>query len=303
VINEALSFLLILWILFKNKGKKFDIVNFHIAYPNCTYLNHIKRYIQIPVVITEHWSAYHFDFNIKNERKKKRIQKIFRQNTPVIAVSKALMEDIKSFSGSSFPGYIVPNVVNTDIFTYHKINAQPGIDRFSAICQWKWPKDPFTLLKAWKIILLKNQNINLLIGGYGPQWNEIIETAEFLGIQQSIKFKGKMEPEEIALEMNKSSAFIHLSEYETFSVVCAEALCCGTPIIASNVGGLKELINHKNGILVENDEYAVVDAVHRMLNINTAYNKKDICRKASHAFNEITTGNQYNDVIERIIQF
>jgi len=117
-INELLSFIFVLFLLIKNKKKKIDIINFHIAYPNCTYIHRIRRWINIPVVISEHWSAYHFDFNIKLPAKRRRIQKIFQQEIPVIAVSNALIKDISNFSQSAFPAYVIYNIVNTQVFNY-----------------------------------------------------------------------------------------------------------------------------------------------------------------------------------------
>ena len=60
-----------------------------------------------------------------------------------------------------------------------------------------------------------------------------------------------MDSEQIALEMNRASAYLHCSGYETFSVVCAEALACGCYLIASDVGGIPELVAPGTGQLVK----------------------------------------------------
>src|SRR5690606_19800960 len=63
-----------------------DIINFHIAYPMLTYWRLLNLIVDKPIVITEHWSAYHFNFNVKNDRKLFRVKRIFSQQIPVIAV-------------------------------------------------------------------------------------------------------------------------------------------------------------------------------------------------------------------------
>jgi glycosyltransferase involved in cell wall biosynthesis len=299
---EIISFLFVMTVLVRNNRREYEVINFHIAYPNCTYLNLLKKFLKKPLVITEHWSAYHYDFNIEKPGKRRRIQNIFQYNIPVISVSKSLLEDVKKFSNTSLTGYIIPNIVNTDIFRYYK---NPEISRkgiFFAVSQWKWPKDPFILLKAWKDLQDVNDSIFLIIGGYGPQWKDMVELADKLGLSDTIEFRGKMNQKQIALEMNRATAFIHISEYETFSVVCAEALCCGTPVIASKVGGIMELINSRNGILVENNEHSIIKAIQDIINNKMRYNRMKISESATCLYNRRTIGKKYFDAIQDIIQ-
>ena len=49
------------------KARHYDIINIHIAYPLLTYFHWMKRWVTRPVVITEHWSGYHFNFGVKKE--------------------------------------------------------------------------------------------------------------------------------------------------------------------------------------------------------------------------------------------
>jgi len=298
---EVIGFVFVLLVVIRNSKREFDAINFHIAYPNCTYLKIIKKLVNKPLIITEHWSAYHYDFNIKNPQKRKRIQNIFHHNIPVITVSRSLLEDIQRFSKTSFPGFIIPNIVNTDIFTYHDNLQNQDKVIFFAVSQWKWPKNPFLLLKVWKTLQDKKKNIHLIIGGYGPQWREMVKLSEELGLLDSIELRGKMDQQQIAYEMNRATAFIHISEYETFSVVCAEALCCGTPVIASNVGGIKELIDDQNGILVENEEIRILEALDYIIKNKKLFKKEDICTTAINTYNEKNIGNQYYEIIREII--
>lgn len=241
-------FILCIWLM-KVRVNKFDLINFHIAYPNLTFWHWIKRWIKPKVVITEHWSAYHFNFGLS--KPPPRIQHIFGQNLPVIAVSQALMRDVKTFSGTSFPEYIIPNIVDTSIFKIDKkIPRQPL--RFLMAAYWKKPKDPFLIIKAFKLFVEDHPDANLVIGGFGPLEEEMVKVVNDLALEVSVEFLGKLDSNGMAEEMQKATGFIHCSDYETFSVVCAEALSCGCPVIASNVGGIPEFVNQSNGILIEN---------------------------------------------------
>lgn len=248
IIIELISTFLLMIILLRHKSNSFDVINFHIAYPNLTFWHIIKRWFRSQIVITEHWSAYHLNFGLMQPPP--RIQRIFQQGIPVISVSSALLEDIKRFSSSDFPHYVVPNVVDESFFkaipSVHRIE-----NRFFMVGQWKLPKKPLVVLEAFRLFLSGKRKGELIIGGYGPLLEEMKEYVNENEMQSSVHFIEALSPKQIAKEMRLANIYLHCSEYETFSVVCAEAMTSGCTVIASKVGGIPEFINEKNGILVE----------------------------------------------------
>jgi len=288
---------MVLWVLLHENTTKYDSVNFHIAYPNCTYIKLLKKFIYCPIVITEHWSAYHFNFNAPDPNKLNRIRQIFHHNLSIITVSRALANDILQFSGADFPFFVVPNVVDTKIFYYYpKIRRDHNI--FFMVSQWKWPKDPFTIINKWPEILKRHPYAVLRIGGYGPQWYEMKTLVKTLKLENSIIFLGKLTPLRISEEMNQAFAFIHYSKYETFSVVCAEAVCCGLPVIAKEVGGISEFINETNGILVgEEDDWSTKLREMTEKQLDTY----KVSRDAQGKFSKSTVGAKYFRVMKKII--
>jgi glycosyltransferase involved in cell wall biosynthesis len=254
------------------------------------------------MVITEHWSGYHYNFNISNVKKRKKIQKIFQLQLPVITVSDALLKDIINFSKADFPGYVIPNVIDTTIFKYVPYNRFSNNMNFLMVSQWKWPKDPFTVLKAWRKVLNIFPRAKLKIGGYGPQLHEMERLVEELHLQNRVSLIGRLTSEQIAYEMSKAEAFIHCSEYETFSVVCAEALCCGIPVIASNVGGISEYIHSYNGILVpENTPEVFSQSIINYVNNREKFEFKKIRDEAADKFSVEKAGKKYYSVLSEII--
>jgi glycosyltransferase involved in cell wall biosynthesis len=293
-----------LWIFFVRERKsRFDIINFHIAYPNCTYLHLFSKWLKCPVAISEHWSGYHFNFNIKNPAKGKRIRRIFQYGVPVISVSEALLNDIRNFAKAGFPHFIIPNIVDTHIFNF---SPKPAIDKgftFFMVSQWKWPKDPFIIIYAWKRIIKEFPQINLRIGGFGPQWEDMKDLVNDLNLTGNIKLLGSLSQDKIALEMKNAIAFVHGSQYETFSVVCAEALCCGRPIIASGVGGIMEFITRKNGIpVMENTSDAFFRAITNFSQLHNSFNYEWISKDATRRFSNETIGRSYLNALVDIIK-
>lgn len=292
-VYEILSSVLVCLVLFKNINKKYDLINFHIVYPNCSYLNLFRKWIKCKILYTEHWSGYHYNFNVKRTDKLQRIRKIFNTEIPVIAVSSALAEDIRKFSGLNLSIRVVSNVVDTDIFNYYTKNNEGHNDSFFMISQWKWPKDPFAVIEAWNTISAMFPDIKLIIAGYGPQWEKMIRISQNHGLSGKIDFVGQLHSNEIAKIMNESIALIHISEYETFSVVCAESICCGTPVIASNVGGIKDFINHDNGILINNKKREIIESVEFIIKNKKKYNRENISKDAVNKFNKKQVGYNY----------
>lgn len=303
-LKEWLSALLVLWIiLFHARKKQYELINFHIAYPLCVYIKWFKGLLNKPFVITEHWSAYHLNFNITKAEKLKRIQQIFHHQVPVITVSEALAEDIQRFSATvDFPYEIVPNIVDTEVFNYQEIK-EPVAQTLFMVSQWKEPKDPFTALKAFKQLLNDQPELRLRIGGYGPQQAELEEFVRTLNLQESVTFLGPLTKGQIAQEMRSALAFVHSSKYETFSVVCAEAVCCGTPVIASKVGGIPSFITNKNGILVNAQQVEEWEqAMSRMLQHHIHFKREEIARQAAAVFSEKQVGKKYFEVLNKYLQ-
>jgi len=102
------------------------------------------------------------------------------------------------------------------------------------------------LLEAWK--LLRN-TIPLHIVGDGPLRSELEAERDRLGLS-SVYFNGWLPREQVYLAMQGAVFLIFPSElYETFGLTIAEAFACGTPVIASRLGAMAELIeNGRTGL-------------------------------------------------------
>jgi len=86
----------------------------------------------------------------------------------------------------------------------------------------------------------------LVIGGEVPKVaNPLLEDvrgiSESLGISDKIKFIGKLTDEELACVYNGSDFFVFPSHYEGFGLTVLEAMACGVPIIASQIGAISEV--------------------------------------------------------------
>jgi len=94
------------------------------------------------------------------------------------------------------------------------------------------------LLEAWKLLETK---IPLVIVGEGPIASKVASTARTIGAD----YRGPLSRAEVAGCMRRASLLVFPSVcYETFSLVTAEALACGLPVLTSNAGSAAELIDN-----------------------------------------------------------
>ena len=94
----------------------------------------------------------------------------------------------------------------------------------------------------------------LIVGGDRDEDVELVqlrELAQDLGISDMVSFIGMVEQKQLSLFYSAADVCVVPSHYESFGLVAAEALACGTPVVASRVGGLAETVKDgENGYLV-----------------------------------------------------
>lgn len=100
----------------------------------------------------------------------------------------------------------------------------------------------------------------LIIAGVGKQREELISLSVSLGIK-NITWIGEVHKKEIIDLYQLADAFVIMSPVETQSIVALQAVACGVPLIAANAGALPELVNGKNGRLVETFDVAALTGV------------------------------------------
>lgn len=213
-----------------------DVFNVHIAYPALVGSRFLPRAVRRKLVITEHWSYYHYHFHV--DRKLPRVKRIFGSGIPVIGVSKRLIADIEAFSGHRFPHAIVPNVVDFDA----PVTNEGRREILVMGSFWKHPKMPLEAISAVDKWLQANPHWELHVFGYGPMEEDIITAIAASNQRLRIRWLGRLDKPAIESLMLRASAFVHPSEYETFSVVCAEALSAGLPVLYHQGGAVGEVV-------------------------------------------------------------
>ncbi len=269
-----------------------DLVHVHVpvkAGLTAVLLN--KKY-NIPFVVTEHSSAY-FDHIPENYFSRNRYfrfvtKRTFAQAVAVSSVSNWLLKRLQFL----FPVQqtkLIRNVVDINLF-YPEENEHNRV-RFIHVSMMHPLKNVEGILRA--LAILKEQRIDWEMWFVGPPSNEYKSLAEALGLTAHIQWKGALPYADVAAAMRSANALVHFSNYENLPCVVNEALCCGLPVISSNVGGIAELVNDSNGLLVQ-AEYIneLATALAEFLQSQSRYNKKQIAAEAATLFNAYEIGMQ-----------
>ncbi len=298
---EVLTFLLIAYAWStRDRKRPVDLVNFYIAYPAGVRIKWLRTLIRRPMVFAEQWSAYHFNFHGAGSGAH-RARRIFHHGIPLVCVSHALADDIRTFSDrKDLEAHVVDNVVDvTAMNAGGPVPVQEG--RFFAVSLWRRPKRPEVMLEALALLIAQGRPAHLRLGGDGPEMDAIRNTIERLHLQDHVTLLGRLQPAQIGAELHAAHALWHCSDYETFSVVCAEALCCGTPVFASNVGGIPGFVDASNGTLIDhNDAASWTKAVNDSWAPVLVIDRMDLAARMSRRFSPATVGARFQGILNDI---
>ena len=96
-------------------------------------------------------------------------------------------------------------------------------------------------------------SLDVIFVGDGKLGIELRSRVQQLGLNDTIQFAGRRPPDEVPSWMAAADLLCLPSRREGCPNVVLEALACGRPVVASNVGGVPELLSEQNGIVVPPD--------------------------------------------------
>ena len=224
-----------------------------------------------PYIITEHWSRYLPGNDFSGIIRKNITRTVVKNASAVTTVTELLAKAMRSH-GLRNPNYfVIPNIVDTNIFkpTQHN-NAIPKIIHIS--CFENKSKNITSLIDALKILENKNISFECVLIGYGIDFQYIKDYSKKICDTRRLVFTGILEGQAIADELASGDFLVLPSNYETQGIVILEAFACGIPVIATNVGGIPEIVNSSNGILVSpNAPEELAEAIITMIGRHNDY--------------------------------
>lgn len=117
------------------------------------------------------------------------------------------------------------------------------------ISNFRAVKRPLDVIEVFHRVY-KKIPARLLMVGEGPEMPKVMEKVEQMGLKKHVMFLGKQD--EVAQLISMADVLLLPSQKESFGLVALEAMACGVPTVASNAGGIPEVVVHgETGFLAD----------------------------------------------------
>jgi glycosyltransferase involved in cell wall biosynthesis len=208
----------------------------------------IARLLKVPYAIKVHGS----DVNLiaQDPYRKKQIVTACSQAKFILSVSSDLKEKLYEFGVEKEKIHVVYNGVNSELFKPQEKGVAAPILLY--VGNLKVSKGVLDLLEAFKELKKIRGNVRLSIVGGGPDQSLLKNAMARLDVSDSVEFLGVQNHDEVAKLISSANLLVLPSHAEGVPNVLLEAASCGTPCVATNVGGIPEVVvERKTGLVVE----------------------------------------------------
>ncbi len=195
------------------------------------------------------WGSDVFEFPKRSSLTKRILKRVFKTADKIFSSSRIMAKEIELYTDKK--AIVIPFGVDTTIFI-PKNKEKSNIITLGFIKSIEKIYGIDILVKAFSIAYKQTNKLHLRIVGDGSLKTEIEQLISDLNLKDAVTLVGRVPYNQIASEYQKLDLFINPSRFESFGVSVLEASSSGIPVIASNVGGLKEVVeNSKTGVLVD----------------------------------------------------
>jgi glycosyltransferase involved in cell wall biosynthesis len=221
-----------------------------------------KRYSK-PLVLTQHNTFIEYN-NFWDEIEKLNDlaigREVLKEAEKIIVVSNATKNYVLRLGADSEKIRVLHNGVDVNRFrpltgVKDEMRKKLGISKDSSVVltvrRLVYKNGIDTLIESAKIAVKKNPRLFFLVVGKGPDFEKVKEKIEELGIQENFRLTGFISDEALPFYYNVADFFVLPSKSgEGLPLVALEAMACGLPVIATNVGGISEVMEEGYGKLV-----------------------------------------------------
>lgn len=256
----------------------------------------IARLLGVPYIVALRGSdvpGYNERFTWQYALLRPIIRKVWRDAEAVIANSEDLRE--LALETADIPIEVIPNGVDVDAFepTYHD-------------------RDSLHLLCVARLIERKgirhliegvaDLDVQLTIVGEGEKEAELRALAASLGVDDQVTFVGHVPHAKIHEYYEAADVFVLPSNNEGMSNTVLEAMAAGVPIVVTDTGGTKELVDGNGIVVPKQSATGIAQAIaHYQDNRELILEHGEVSRKIATKMSWSNVAEQYDNVYDRIV--
>jgi len=277
-----------------------NLVHVHILTRLGIFALLLKNIYNTPYIITEHWSRYLPIPNTYKGYLRKKLGRIVVKNaSAILPVSQNLAKAMQKHGLTNSNYQVVANVVD-DLF-FQKLQKKEAKEKtiFLHVSTFEdRSKNISGILRSIKKLSERTADFEFWLIGDGMDYASLRSFSKELEIpKEQIKFYGLKQGQDLVDLYHQADYFVLFSNFENIPVVINEAQACGLPVIATDVGGISELIHTQNGTLIEpKNEEQLTETLEQAINNTHAFNALEIQNSAKESFSYPSVGNLINAI-------
>lgn len=225
-----------------------DILHVHYAIPHAIAAYLAREMVpdhRVRVITTLHGT----DITLVGQERAyfKPTQFALRRSHALTAVSEYLRKETVNVFGIDQPIAAIPNFVDPERFKPCEPGTSPcrrlvpeGYQVLMHLSNFRPVKRPLDVIETFARVRRAGIKAVLFLLGEGPELPNCRRLAEKLGVIDDVRFMGGQEAVWEVLPL--ADIFLLPSEFESFGLAALEALACGVPVVASNAGGIMEVL-------------------------------------------------------------
>ncbi|WP_036552552.1 glycosyltransferase family 4 protein [Neptunomonas japonica] len=277
----------------RKQGYEFDLIDAHYFYPDGVAVAIASYFLKLPFVISARGSDINLIPNYSLPRKM--ILWAASKAQASITVSSALKDKMVTLGAEEEKIHVLRNGVDDVLFSpknYQQMRHNYSLQRATLLSVGN-----LTELKGHDLViksLLALPDCELIIVGGGELDKPLKELAYSLGLSERVRFMGTLKQPALVELYSAADLLVLASSREGWANVLLEAMACGAPVAATNVGGTPELVKSPEaGVLVkERNSSGLVKAISKALSLNI---DRNLTREYAKKFSwDQTVENQIN---------
>jgi glycosyltransferase involved in cell wall biosynthesis len=286
------------------RERPFELIHANHIYPDGAAAHRLARRYGVPFVVTEHapWTGWVDRRSVARHAVPAAIAA-----SSVVAPSAYAAQTIHAYAPVANVRVVPPGVDGVEFPLAEA--KQRRRDQILFVGFVNFNKGVDVLLRAMAVLRDRAAPGKLVVVGgahYRKTLREearIVALAASLGLGDRVIFAGRQPPHEVARLMGESAVVVLPSRAESFGAVLAEALACGTPVVATRCGGPEDIVTDDVGILVDvGDHVALADAITTVLGARERYAPEALRTSAISRFGISTVAERILAVYEEALE-